>query len=62
MNCSLSQAEFEKTTKVKWAERMELCVANEGQYFEKAWLKKTDCEYEDSDELKFFSCIFICDG
>ncbi len=29
---------------------MELCIANESQYFEKAQTKKTDCELEDSDE------------
>ncbi len=33
---SLSQAEFRKTIKVKWVERMELHIANEGRYFEKA--------------------------
>ncbi len=44
------QAKFEKTIKVKWAERMELCIVNEGRYFEKAWSKKTDCESEVNDE------------
>ncbi len=39
---------------------MELCIGNEGQYFEKVQTKKTDCELEDSDEWKFFSRIFIC--
>ncbi len=47
---SLSQAEFEKTIKVKWAERMELSTVNESRYFEKVLTKKTDSELEDSVE------------
>ncbi len=47
---SLLQAEFEKTVKVKWGERMELCIVNVGRYFEKVLIKKTDCESEDSVE------------
>ncbi len=30
---SLPQVKFENTIEVKWAERMELCIANEGWYF-----------------------------
>ncbi len=47
-----------KAVKVKWAERMELYIENEGQYFEKVWAKKTDSESEDSDEKTFFR-IFL---
>ncbi len=47
---SLPQAKFEKAIKVKWAERMELCIANEGWYFEKAQTKNTDCKMEESEE------------
>ncbi len=32
---SLPQAKFEKTIKVKWLQRIKLCIANEGWYFEK---------------------------
>ncbi len=32
---------------------MELSIANEGLYFEKARIKKTDCELKDSDEIFF---------
>ncbi len=46
----LPRVKFEKTNKVKWSERMELCISNEGPYFEKARTKKTDCECEYSDE------------
>ncbi len=54
---SLPRAKFEKTIKVKRAERTELCVANEGWYFEKAWTKKTDYKSEDSAEQIFL--IFL---
>ncbi len=47
---SLLQGKFEKTIKVKCAERMELCVANEDWCFEKAQTKKIDCKSEDRDE------------
>ncbi len=59
---SLPQVEVEKTNKVKWAERMELYVVNEGLCFKKTWTKKTDYKLEDSDECNSFSCIFICKG
>ncbi len=46
----LPQAEFEKAIKVKCADKMKLCIVNEGRYFEKALIKKTECELEDSEE------------
>ncbi len=43
---SLPQVEFEKSIKLKWAERVELCTANKDRYFEKARIKKTNSELE----------------
>ncbi len=38
------------TFRDKYVERMELSIANEGRYFEKALTKKTDWELDDNDE------------
>ncbi len=56
---SLSRAKFEKTIKVKWDERMELSTANGGQYFEKVWTKKINCELEDSDNKIYFLYFYL---
>ncbi len=42
-------AEFEKTIKVKWQERLEQCIEQRDRYFEKAGSEKIDVETDVSD-------------
>ncbi len=59
---SLPQTEFVSTIKVKWAEITEHAITNKGQYFDKVWTQKTNCESEDSDKYNFFLVFLFAKG